>query len=196
MAIVGAALALLVVQGARVESVGRVLQDVDWKTLLFLVLLFTLVEAFNRTGVLQSLSADSLHASLGTQLLAVALVLLLGVAAASTLLANIPVVAAMVLLVKGYLVIAGLAPELALDPTYTDWPAETLPLFVALMFGGTLGGNATLIGASANVVSVGICAAHGRPVTFLGFMRFGVPVVLVQLAVAALYVVGLYLLSR
>ncbi len=45
-------------------------------------------------------------------------------------------------------------------------------------------------------VSVGICAAHGRPVTFLGFMRFGVPVVLVQLAVAALYVVGLHLLSR
>ena len=64
------------------------------------------------------------------------------------------------------------------------------------MFGGTLGGNATLIGAAANVVSVGICAAHGRPVTFLGFMRFGVPVVLVQLAVVALYVVGLYLLSR
>ena len=195
VAIVGAALALLVVQGARVESVGRVLQDVDWKTLLFLVLLFTLVAAFNRTGVLQNLSGI-LHASLGTQLLAVALVLLLGVAAASTLLANIPVVAAMLLLVKGYLVIAGLVPELALDPTYTDWPAETLPLFVALMFGGTLGGNATLIGAAANVVSVGICAAHGRPVTFLGFMRFGVPVVLVQLAVAALYVVGLYLLSR
>ena len=64
------------------------------------------------------------------------------------------------------------------------------------MFGGTLGGNATLIGAAANVVSVGICAANGRPVTFLGFMRFGVPVVLVQLAVAALYVVGLHLLSR
>ena len=195
VAIVGAALALLVVQGARVESVGSVLQDVDWKTLLFIVLLFTLLDAFNRTGVLQNLSVI-LYASLGTQLLAVALVLLFGVAVSSTLVANIPVVAAMLLLVKGYLVIAGLVPELALDPTYTDWPAETLPLFVALMFGGTLGGNATLIGASANVVSVGICAANGRPVTFLGFMRFGVPVVLVQLAVAALYVVALYLLSR
>jgi Na+/H+ antiporter NhaD/arsenite permease-like protein len=122
--------------------------------------------------------------------------LAVGVAAASTLLANIPVVAAMLLLVKGYLVIAGLVPEVALDPTYTQWPAATLPLFVALMFGGTLGGNATLIGAAANVVSVGICAANGRPVTFLGFMRFGVPVVLVQLAVSALYVVGLHLLSR
>ena len=195
VAIVGAALALLVVQGARVESVGSVLQDVDWKTLLFIVLLFTLLDAFNRTGVLQNLSGI-LYASLGTQLLAVALVLLFGVAVSSTLVANIPVVAAMLLLVKGYLVMAGLVPELALDPTYADWPAETLPLFVALMFGGTLGGNATLIGASANVVSVGICAANGRPVTFLGFMRFGVPVVLVQLAVAALYVVGLYLLSR
>ena len=122
MAIVGASLALLVVQGTRAESVGRVLQDIDWKTLLFLVLLFSLVEAFNRTGVLQSLSGV-LHASLGTQLLAVALVLLLGVAVSSTLLANIPVVAAMVLLVKGYLIIAGLVPSSrSTPPTPTGRP--------------------------------------------------------------------------
>ena len=66
-----------------------------------------------------------------------------------------------------------------------------------MMFGGTLGGNATLIGASANVVSVGICAAEGRPVSFFGFMRYGVPVVIVQLAVSALYVIALnWLIAR
>jgi len=59
-------------------------------------------------------------------------------------------------------------------------------VFVAMMFGATLGGNATLIGASANVVSAGICAAHGKRVTFATFMRYGVPLTLAQLTVSAL----------
>ncbi|HSD59894.1 MAG TPA: SLC13 family permease [Burkholderiales bacterium] len=195
VAIVGAALALLVIQATRVGPVDQVIQEVDWKTLLFLTLLFALVEAFSKTGVLQSLS-QMIHDAFGTRLLVVALVTLLGVGLASSLLANIPVVAAMLLMVKGYLVIAQLVPEHALDPTFTDWPAQTLPLFVAMMFAGTLGGNATLIGASANVVSAGICAAHRHPVSFVRFMRYGVPVVLVQITVSALYVTVLHFLVR
>lgn len=194
VAIVGAALALLVIQATRVAPVGKVIQDVDWKTLLFLTLLFALVEAFSKTGLLQSLS-QIIYDRFGTHLVVVAMVTLLGVGLASTLLANIPVVAAMLLMVKGYLIIAAIVPEQALDPTFAEWPAQTLPLFVAMMFAGTLGGNATLIGASANVASAGICAAHGRPVSFMAFMRYGVPVVLVQLTVSALYVTGLYFLS-
>ena len=123
--------------------------------------------------------------------------MLVGVGLASTLLANIPVVAAMLFVAKSYLIIAELVPEQALDPTFANWPAATLPIFVAMMFGGTLGGNATLIGASANVVSVGICAQEGRRVSFVGFMRYGVPVVIVQLAVSALYVLALdFLITR
>ncbi len=61
-----------------------------------------------------------------------------------------------------------------------------------MMFSATLGGNATLIGASANVVSTGICAAHGKPVSFVTFMRYGVPLTLCQLVMAALYVLGLF----
>jgi len=61
-----------------------------------------------------------------------------------------------------------------------------------MMFGATLGGNATLIGASANVVSAGICAAHGKRVTFATFMRYGVPLTLAQLTVSALCVLGLF----
>jgi len=122
----------------------------------------------------------------------VALVMLVGVGLASTLLANIPVVAAMLFVAKSYLIIAELVPEQALDPTFVGWPAAALPIFVAMMFGGTLGGNATLIGASANVVSVGICAAEGRQVSFVGFMRYGVPVVIVQLGISALYALALY----
>jgi Na+/H+ antiporter NhaD/arsenite permease-like protein len=50
-----------------------------------------------------------------------------------------------------------------------------VPVFVAMMFGGTLGGNATLIGASASVVAAGISAAHGRPISFGTFARYGSP---------------------
>ena len=111
---------------------------------------------------------------------------------ASSLLANIPVVAASILIVKGYFVTAELVPEGALGTTFTDWPISTLPVFVGMMFGATLGGNATLIGASANVVSAGICATCGKPLSFAMFLRYGVPLALCQLAVAALYVLVLF----
>ena len=192
-AIIAAGLALLVVQVSRLEPVGTVLQDVDWKTLLFIFLLFALVEAFTRTGLLQSLS-QLLYQAFGTRVLIVALIVIVAIGVASALLANVPIVAAMLVTVKGYLVIAGLVPDQALDATFDAWPVATLPLFIAMMFGGTLGGNATLIGASANIVSVGICASAGRPVSFAGFMRYGVPVTIVQLTISALYVIGLHFL--
>jgi Na+/H+ antiporter NhaD/arsenite permease-like protein len=75
--------------------------------------------------------------------------------------------------------------------TFTAWPAATLPVFVAMMFGATLGGNATLIGASANVVAAGACAANGRRVTFGRFLRYGLPIMACQLAAAAVYVYAL-----
>jgi Na+/H+ antiporter NhaD/arsenite permease-like protein len=190
-AVIAAALALLVVQVSRFEPVGDVLRDIDWKTLLFIMLLFGLVEAFTRTGLLQSFS-QMLYDTFGTRLLVVAMIVIAGIGFASSLLANVPIVAGMLITVKGYLILTGLVPDQALDPTFTAWPVETLPLFVAMMFGGTLGGNATLIGAGANIVSVGICAANGKRVSFVGFMRYGVPVVIVQLTISALYVLGMH----
>lgn len=106
----------------------------------------------------------------------------------SSLLANIPVVAAALIMTKGYLVAAEAVPELALAAGFTDWPTATLPVFIAMMFGATLGGNATLVGASANIVAVGICASEGQHVTFMRFVRYGLPITLVQLAVGAVYV--------
>jgi Na+/H+ antiporter NhaD/arsenite permease-like protein len=191
VAIVCASLALLVIYGAKVEPLERVLRDVDWRTLVFLISMFYLVQAVNKTGILQGLSQD-LYVRFGTDILLVALVLLVGVGFSSSLLANIPVVASMLLMVKGYFVTAQLAPELALDPTFTDWSATLLPVFVAMMFAGTLGGNATLVGASANIVSAGICATQGRPISFMTFLRYGLPVTLCQLAASALYVFGLH----
>ncbi len=191
VAIIAASLALLVVYGARVESIEHVIRDVDWKTLIFLACMFFLVEEFTKTGILQGLSKN-LYSWFGSNTLLVALVLLAGVGLASSLLANIPVVAAMLLLTKGYLVVAEIVGENALWATFTDWPVSTLPVFVAMMFGATLGGNATLIGASSNVVAAGICSNHGRPISFVTFMRYGIPFTLCQLAVSALYVLALH----
>ena len=191
VAIVGASLALLAVYSAKVEPVEHVLKDIDWKTLLFLICMFTMVQAFTKTGILRALS-QHLYQAFGGHLLGVGLVMLAGIGTASSLLANIPVVAASILMVKGYFVTAELVPEEALGTLFTDWPAATLPVFVAMMFGATLGGNATLIGAAANVVSAGICAAHGKPLSFARFLRYGVPLTLCQLVVSALYVLVLF----
>jgi Na+/H+ antiporter NhaD/arsenite permease-like protein len=122
----------------------------------------------------------------------VAIVIMVGAGAASGVLANIPFVAVMLVMVKGYLVTAEWLPEIALAPTFADSPLQVMPVFVAMRFAATLGGNATLIGASANAVSVGICAAQAKPVSFLTFMRYGLPLMLAQLAVSALYVLGLF----
>ncbi|MFZ1956067.1 MAG: SLC13 family permease [Desulfobacterales bacterium] len=190
VAIIGASLALLVVYGVRIEPVGEVIRDVDWKTLVFLGAIFSLVQAFVKTELLQGLSIQFYH-WFGGDFMPVALVSLVGIGVLSSLLANIPVVAAALVMITGYLVAAEAVPEIALATGFTDWPSATLPMFVAMMFGGTLGGNATLIGASANVVAVGICAAQGQRVTFMRFLRIGLPIALAQLTVGALYALGL-----
>jgi hypothetical protein len=71
----------------------------------------------------------------------VSLIILIGVGFSSSLLANIPLVAVMLLMVKGYFVTAGLVPETALAATFVSWPSHLLPVFAAMMFGGTRGGE-------------------------------------------------------
>ncbi len=194
-AIMAASFALLVIYGARIEPIDNVLRDVDWKTLVFLAAIFCLVQAFTKTGLLQGMSFK-LYEWFGTDFALVALILLAAIGLLSAVLANIPVVAASLIMTKGYLVAAEAVPELALAAGFTDWPAATIPVFIAMMFGATLGGNATVIGASANIVSVGICAREGERVSFMRFMRLGLPITLVQLAVSSLYVMGLFWLMR
>jgi Na+/H+ antiporter NhaD/arsenite permease-like protein len=190
VAIIAASLALLLVYRVRIEPIDDVFQAIDWKTLVFLGAIFCLVEGFIKTGLLQGLSLK-LYGWFGTEYALVALALLAGIGLLSSLLANIPVVAAALVMTKGYLVAAEAVPEIALASGFNDWPAETLPVFIAMMFGATLGGNATLIGASANIVSAGICAKQGEHVTFMRFLRFGLPITIAQLAVATLYVIAM-----
>ncbi len=154
VAIIGAAPALLVVYGVRIEPVGEVIRQVDWKTIAFLAAILTLVRAFIKTDLLQGLSIQ-LYNWFGTDVMTVAFPSLAGIGILSSVLANISVVAAALLAVVGYLVAAGAVPEIALAPGFSAWPDATLTVIVAMMSG------ATLIGASANVVAVGSAALMG-----------------------------------
>jgi Na+/H+ antiporter NhaD/arsenite permease-like protein len=79
-------------------------------------------------------------------------------------------------------------PEI-LDPDFAGQiPPEILPLFAAMMFGATLGGNGTLVGASSNIVAAGIAEQHGKPISFRLFLRYGLPVMALQLLVISVYV--------
>jgi Na+/H+ antiporter NhaD/arsenite permease-like protein len=195
VALIAGSLALLIGYAARFEPTDDVLRDVDWKTLLFLGCIFCLVQAVTKTGLLQAM-ALKLNASFGAELTLVALTMIAAIGLLSSLLANVPVAAASILMVKGYLVAAEVVPDAALGAHFTQWPAATIPVFVGMMFGATLGGNATLIGASANIVSAGICARRGKPVTFATFMRYGLPITVAQLTASAIYVLVLSRVMR
>ena len=100
-------------------------------------------------------------------------------------------------MVKGYFVKAELVPEGALGATFTAWPISTPPVFMAMMFGADFGWQRHPHWRSANVVTAGICAASGKPLSFATFLRYGVPLTLCQLVALALYVLVLfYALSR
>ncbi|WP_243311026.1 SLC13 family permease [Fundidesulfovibrio agrisoli] len=186
-AIIGASLALLAMYSYKVEPLENVFRDIDWKTLIFIFSMMCYVEEVTKTGALGGLSRG-MQSAFGQDFLLVGIVLMGGIGLVSGFLANIPVVAAAVLLTKGYFVLTQIVPEEAMGIAFTDWPDQTLPVFVAMMFGGTLGGNATLIGSSANLVAGGICASQGSPVSFVRFLRYGVPVTVCQLLASAGYV--------
>jgi Na+/H+ antiporter NhaD/arsenite permease-like protein len=195
VAIIAATLALLLVYGTHVEPLEDVLHGIDWKSLIFIASIFCLVEGFVKTGLLQGL-ALKFSGWFGTEYTFVALTLLAGIAMLSSMLENIPVVAAALVITKGYLVAVEAVPETALAAGFSGWPTAVVPVFIAMMFGGTLGGNATLIGGAANVVSAGICAREGSRVTFVRFLRIGLPITLCQLAASALYVLVLFWLRH
>jgi Na+/H+ antiporter NhaD/arsenite permease-like protein len=171
VALVGAALVLLIAYWTGLDRVRDILRDVDWETLLFFVCIFVLVGALEKTGVIGALG-KAMEKSFGSNVVLASLLLLGGIGILSSIIPNIPLVVAMVPLVKEYAVGAGLTTPAAIEAGYRQMPGTVLPLFFAMCLGATLGGNATLLGASSNIVAGGICAQNGRPLTFMTFLRY------------------------
>lgn len=194
VALFGAALALLLAHHSRIDSINNILRDVDWSTLIFFMSIFVLIGGLEKTGVVNGLSGI-LATILGRNIALGSIVILFFVGIISSVVPNIPLVVAMVPLLKQYVVNVGLASSEVLSPNFQgQFPPEVLPLFYAMMFGATLGGNGTLVGASSNIVAAGISELHGRRISFQTFLKYGIPVATLQLIVAAFYVIVRFLI--
>jgi Na+/H+ antiporter NhaD/arsenite permease-like protein len=149
------------------------LAGVEWETLLFFAGLFIMVGALVHTGVISRLAELAAHATGGNALLAVMLILVVS-ALLSGIIDNIPYVATMSPLV------ADLAAGLA-NPTHAQ------ALWWSLALGADFGGNLTAVGASANVVMLGIARREGVPISFWEFTRKGAIVAAITVLLAAPY---------
>ncbi|WP_040699120.1 SLC13 family permease [Nocardia vinacea] len=149
------------------------LSGVEWETLLFFAGLFVMVGALVKTGVVETMARWATHATGGNALVAVMLILVVS-ALLSGIIDNIPYVATMSPLV------ADLAAGI-------DNPGHTDALWWSLTLGSDFGGNLTAVGASANVVMLGIAARAGAPISFWEFTRKGAVVTAITIAVAAPY---------
>ncbi|MGZ4626785.1 MAG: ArsB/NhaD family transporter [Kineosporiaceae bacterium] len=146
------------------------LEDVEWSTLVFFMGLFVMVGALVQVGVVDRLG-EAVTDAVGDRYLLAATVLLWGSALLSGVIDNIPYVATMTPLVQDLVNAGGGAPQ-------------AHALWWALALGADLGGNATAVGASANVVVIGIAARNGYPISFWEFTRYGAVVALMTIAVA------------
>ncbi len=165
----GAAGIIMLISG---ESIEEALSNVEWTTLSFFAGLFVIVGALAETGVIGML-ANGLIDATGGNVFITMLVLLIGSAVISSFLDNIPFVATMIPIL------------LAMESTGMD----VTPLWWAVSLGACLGGNGTLIGASANVVLSDISKKNGHEITFVQFLKTGFPIMLLTVVIAGLYLV-------
>jgi Na+/H+ antiporter NhaD/arsenite permease-like protein len=194
VALAGAAFALLLSHQTKVDTVHNILRDVDWSTLLFFMCIFVLIGGLEKTGVISQLSGV-LGAVLGKNIALGAIVIVFFVGLISSVVPNIPLVVAMVPLLKEYVVNMGLAAPEILSPQFQgELPVAILPLFYAMMYGATLGGNGTLVGASSNIVAAGVAEQHGKVISFHTFLRYGLPMMFLQLVAIAIFMAIRFLL--
>jgi Na+/H+ antiporter NhaD/arsenite permease-like protein len=146
------------------------LEEVEWPTLVFFMGLFVMVGGLVEAGIIDDLGSAVTEA-VGDRYLLASSTLLWGSALLSGLVDNIPYVATMTPLVQS-LVDAG------------DGSEQARALWWALALGADLGGNATAVGASANVVILGIAARNGHPISFWKFTRYGALTALVTITVS------------
>jgi Na+/H+ antiporter NhaD/arsenite permease-like protein len=172
IALLGATVLMLIASVDPHEALG----EVEWKTLFFFVGLFVLVEAVIEVGIVDGVG-EWLVGVVGDDVGVASVAMLWVSAGASAIIDNIPYTASAIPLVR-HLVESGL-------------PAD--PLWWSLALGACLGGNLTIVGASANVVVATTAARAGHPIGFWRFLRYGAVVTFVSLAIATIYVYIAYL---
>jgi len=158
-------------------SSEEILHEVEWKTIFFFIGLFILVGGIEATGVIEILAKDVLLLTHGDVFMTTLSILWVS-AIASAFIDNIPFVATMIPMITEMGQLSGI---------------DIYPLWWALSLGACLGGNGTIIGASANVVAIGIAEAQGYRITFGHFFRVAFPFMILTIIIATVYMIFRYL---
>lgn len=178
IALLGAAVLLfLYTLGAgenRDDKVQDIFSSVDWITIFFFTGLFVIVSGLEHTGVLEALGHKFVEMT-GGSIEKLALLILWSSAIVSSAIDNIPFVATMIPMLK------------SMEESMGGREAM-MPVWWALSLGACFGGNGTLVGASANVVVAGMAMREGHPIGFIKFLLWSVPVMLVSVLIATLFI--------
>jgi len=182
VAIFGASLLLLISR----KHPDEALHQVEWSVLLFFAGLFVMVKGVEEAGLLELAAQEALELTSGSLLLSTFVILWLA-AIASAIVDNIPFTATMIPVIH----------SMSADPAMASQISQVgeNPLWWALSLGACLGGNATLIGASANVVVAGISERMGYPISFKEFFKYGAPIAFFSVVLSGLLLyVRIYLI--
>jgi Na+/H+ antiporter NhaD/arsenite permease-like protein len=165
------------------HEIEDVFASVEWGTIFFFAGLFILVGGLVDIGLIKSLAEKALEITGGDISVAAYFILWLSGIASATI-DNIPFVATMIPLIKDMAVGMGLSPD----------AAQIEVLWWALSLGACLGGNGTLIGASANVIVAGIASREGHGFSYMDFLKIGAPLTLIALLLSHAYLFVRYLM--
>ncbi len=184
VAMAGAALLLLLTSIGesaedQSENVHKSFGEVEWVTIFFFVGLFILVHGLEHVGLLEIL-ANKVLALTGGDMAITAMSILWVSAVFSAIVDNIPFVATMIPLIK------------SMAPTFGG-AENLLPLWWSLALGACLGGNGSLVGASANLIVAGFAERAGHRIKFLPFMMMAFPLMIMSIVVASVYIYLRYL---
>lgn len=171
-ALTGAGLLLLISFTRNEAMIAKALSKVEWLAIFFFAGLFVLVGALVETGVIKMLAAEAIKVTHGNEG-ATAMLILWMSAYASAFIDNIPFVATLIPLIQdmGQMGLSNLEP-----------------MWWSLALGACLGGNGTLIGASANVVVASMAAQRGKPISFIEFMKIALPIMTLTIAISNVYI--------
>lgn len=174
VALAGAFLLLLLTGEHMMEEAFA---KVEWATIFFFVGLFVLVSGLIETGVIAKLAEQAIELT-GGDLVTTSMLILWLSAIASAFLDNIPFVATMIPMIQemGHMGVSNLEP-----------------LWWSLALGACLGGNGSLIGASANLIVAGMSGKEGHPIRFVQFLKYGFPLMLLSIVLSSIYVYLRYL---
>lgn len=154
------------------QDVEEIIADIEWTTIVFFIGLFIVVGGMVETGVVNQLANFVISLTSDKPIMTM-LVLLWASALLSTILNNIPFVAALIPLIS----------------VMGQQGIDIIPLWWAIALGACLGGNGTLVGASANIVIANISSKHGHPISFKEFAKYGLPVMLMSTLVSTIYLI-------